>query len=78
MEDKPFDPPVDIEIGGEARSVASLAEAQRLLMDTGWPVHGPRHEDAVDACLKVVDGHRSVADARSAFAHAAREAGILA
>jgi len=77
MEDKPFDEPVDI--GGDAPcSVASVGHAQRLLMDAAWPERGPRHADAVAACLKVADGHRSVADARAAFEEAAREACILA
>ncbi|MGO4842821.1 DUF982 domain-containing protein, partial [Rhizobiaceae sp. 2RAB30] len=39
---------------------------------------GPRHRDAVDTCLKVLDGHRSTIDARNAFIEAAREAHILA
>jgi hypothetical protein len=78
MEDKPFDTPVGIDHEGRKRDVISVAQAQRLLMDTGWPVRGPRHEDAVAACLKVIDGHRSATDARVAFTEAAREAGVLA
>jgi hypothetical protein len=77
MNDKPLEPPVDIAGPDGIRSVATVQEAKRLLADTSWPVRGPRHEDAVDSCLKVMDGHRSASDARRAFADAAREAGIL-
>jgi hypothetical protein len=52
-------------------------EAKTLLFDADWPVRGPRYDDAVDACLKVLDGHRSSENARRAFVDAAREAGLL-
>lgn len=78
MDDKPLDPPVEIAGPDGVRRIGSVLEAKQLLADTDWPVRGPRHEDAVDACLKVIDGHRSASDARRAFEDAAREAGILA
>ena len=45
---------------------------------TGWP--GERdewHRDALDACLKVLDGHRLTEDAEKAFREAAHMSGIL-
>jgi hypothetical protein len=43
-----------------------------------WPgERGPRHRDAIDACLKVLEGYRSTIDAEKAFADAAIEAGFL-
>lgn len=76
--DKRFDPPVAIRIGEALRSVGSVREAIDLLSSTGWPgERGPRHRDAVETCLKVMDGHRSTADAHSGFVEAAREAGLL-
>ena len=79
MDDKPFDTPVRVQFGpGEARVVKTTAEAAELLASIEWPGdRGPRHRDAEDACLKVLDGHRSTADARNAFVEVAREAGIL-
>lgn len=77
--DKRFDPPVAIRIGEALRDVGSVREALGLLADPDWPgERGPRHRDAEDACLKVLDGHRSTADAHAGFVEAAREAGILA
>jgi hypothetical protein len=80
MDDKPFDTPVRIMFGptSQIRLVTSTKEAAELLADTQWPgERGPRHRDAVDACLKVLDGHRSTADARNALVEAARAAEIL-
>jgi hypothetical protein len=62
---------------GQARTVTDTHEALDCLMYC-WPAdRGPRHRDALDACLKVIDGHRSAIDAEKAFTEAAREAGIL-
>lgn len=80
MDEKPFDTPVRIMFGplGPIRVVNSTKEAAALLADTQWPgQRGARHRDAVDACLKVLDGHRSTADARNAFVEAARAADML-
>jgi hypothetical protein len=57
--------------------VSSAREAAQLLMDVRWPKRGDRHRDATDACLKVLEGQRSTADAETAFLEAASEAGIL-
>ena len=77
--DKGFQEPVMISLDqGGPITVRNTRQATDLLL-TEWPAcRGPRHRDAVDACLKVLDGHRSTADARNAFIEAAEEAGILA
>jgi hypothetical protein len=62
---------------GQVRTIGDAHEALDCLMYC-WPAdRGPRHRDALDACLKVIDGHRSTIDAETAFAEAAREADIL-
>lgn len=75
-----FSSPVAIRLpDGTTRDVASVRKASELLMDVDWPgERDDRHEAALDACLKVLDGHRSVEDGREAFMEAARSAGILA
>lgn len=79
MDDKPFDTPVRVQFGpGDFREVTSTMAAAELLADIDWPGDRDRkHRDAVDACLKVLDGHRSTVDARNTFIEAARGAGIL-
>jgi hypothetical protein len=53
--------------------------AARNALTESWPAErGPRHRDALETCLKVMDGHRSTEDAEKAFSDAATEAGILA
>ncbi|MBX3577474.1 MAG: DUF982 domain-containing protein [Rhizobiaceae bacterium] len=74
-----FDRPVRIKIGTTERSVETATDAAALLGDVDWPgERGPAHRDAYETCLKVIDGHRSAADARARFAEAARAAGLLA
>jgi hypothetical protein len=78
--DKPFQQPVAVSLdpGGEPVAVRDTRQAADLLL-TRWPAsRGPRHRDAVDACLKVLDGHRSTSDAYDAFREAAEEAAVLA
>jgi hypothetical protein len=78
--DKRFQRPVVVSLGqaDEELAVRNTRQAADLLL-TRWPARrGPRHRDAVDACLKVLDGHRSTVDAYDAFREAAEEAGILA
>lgn len=79
MNDKPFDSPVRVLLSpGDARSVGSTLEAAELLANIAWPgERDAKHREAVEACLKVLDGHRSTIDARNAFVEAARVAGIL-
>jgi hypothetical protein len=79
MMEKLFDRPVVVSRGtrGETLKVVSAGQAADFLM-AEWP--GERnewHRDAVDACLKVVEGHRSTEDAETAFREAADRAGIL-
>ena len=76
-EEKRFETPVDVRIDGTSRQVATVQEAIDLLSETGWPgERGPRHRDAMETCMKVLEGHRSTIDARMRFFEAAREAGI--
>jgi hypothetical protein len=78
MDDKPFQPPVTLEFGrsNARRRIASAREAAECLM-TIWPLQrGPRHRDAVETCLKVLDGHRSASEARRALIEAANESHI--
>lgn len=71
-----------------SRPIALASETGEVLVDTvagardflmgGWPgERGPLHRDALDACLKVLDGHRSTEDAETAFVEALSEAGLL-
>jgi hypothetical protein len=80
MTEKTFDRPVAVSRGtaGETLKIASAEQAADLLMSADWP--GERdewHRDAVDACLKVIEGYRSTEDAEKAFRQAAARAGIL-
>lgn len=79
MEEKRFSHAIKVRFKqfGQARTVADAHQALDCLMYC-WPANrGPRHRDALDACLKVIDGHRSTVDAEKAFTEAAREADIL-
>ncbi|TJX06035.1 MAG: DUF982 domain-containing protein [Mesorhizobium sp.] len=79
MDSKPFEKPVVVELGhvGKYREIRSTQEAAECLM-TAWPLNrGPRHRDALDTCLKVLEGYRSTADARRAFVEAAKESDVL-
>ncbi|MHB2263878.1 DUF982 domain-containing protein [Aliihoeflea sp. PC F10.4] len=71
---KHFDPPLTL---ADGRSLSGIDEAIAALSDTGWPERGPRHDEALDICLKVRDGHRSILEVRPALVLAAQEAGIL-
>jgi hypothetical protein len=80
MDSKPFERPVVVELGyrHRRRQIRSAQEAAECLM-TVWPLNrGPRHRDAVETCLKVLEGYRSTVDARQALVEAARESEILA
>ncbi|MDQ2635105.1 MAG: DUF982 domain-containing protein [Pseudomonadota bacterium] len=80
MDEKPFDEPVTLELGriGQFRRIDTTREAAECLM-TVWPLNrGARHRDAVETCLKVLDGHRSTEDARRALIEAAKESEVLA
>ncbi|MBD0416202.1 DUF982 domain-containing protein [Oryzicola mucosus] len=79
-EDKSFSQPVVLHIPSIKRDVHIRDASQALNSLTSlWPSQrGARHRDAVETCLKVLDGHRSAEDARMALIEAAREAGLLA
>jgi hypothetical protein len=64
---KPFSSPVLVRLGAVLRTIASAEDAAAFLV-AEWP--GERdafHRDAVDACLKVLEGYRSITDAETAF-----------
>ena len=80
MAAKLFDRPMSVSLhpGGETLKIGSAEQAAQALMSVDWP--GERdewHRDAVDACLKVIEGNRSMEDAEKAFRQAAAKAGIL-
>jgi hypothetical protein len=77
MPDKRFAEAVEIELGVSVRTVASARSAAQALLDVRWPRRGPRHREAAETCLKILEGQRPMLDAYSAFVEAAREAGIL-
>nr|WP_244508071.1 DUF982 domain-containing protein [Mesorhizobium sp. ORS 3428] len=68
-----------VELGhvGKYRHIRSTCEAAECLM-TVWPLNrGQRHRDALDTCLKALEGYRSTADARRALIEAAEESEVL-
>ncbi len=72
-----FPQPVRLRLQDGETIVKSVAGAQTILTER-WPVApGPRHRDAIETCLKVLDGHRSTIDAQNAIIEAAAEAKIL-
>jgi hypothetical protein len=74
---KPLDPPVVLSLEGRDVTVESVQQAILLLSDVNWP--GPRdalHADALETCVKVLDGHRSTEDARKRLTEVARAAGV--
>lgn len=73
-----FDHPVKVRIDDGLILVEDAAHARDVLIER-WPgERGPRHRDALETCLKVIEGHRSTVDAEVRFREAALEAGILA
>lgn len=76
-DDKPFEQPILVRTPAGAVAIGSARQASDMLADVDWP--GPRdsrHADALDTCLKVLDGHRSTEDARTRFVEAVTAAGI--
>jgi hypothetical protein len=76
---KPFSRPILVRIGAsEIRPIGSAEEAAEFLVSE-WPgVRDSWHRDAVDACLKVLEGYRSTVDAERAFLDVVQRAGIAA
>jgi hypothetical protein len=77
IDSKPFEKPVVVELGhvGKYRQISSTREAAECLMTA--LNRGERHRDALDTCLKALEGYRSTADARRALVEAARESEVL-
>ncbi|WP_274629311.1 DUF982 domain-containing protein [Arvimicrobium flavum] len=62
----------------QALTISGVRQALRVLTED-WPqARGPRHRDAVETCLKVIDGHRSASEIRRVLIEAAAEAGLSA
>jgi hypothetical protein len=78
MNNKRFDRPITLRTAKTEVVVRSVGQALELLTDPGWPVRGPRHRDATETCLKVLEGYRSTQDAEVAFAAAVEEAALPA
>jgi hypothetical protein len=74
---KPFSQPIPVWLGATGwRSLGSAEEAATFLTSE-WP--GQRdafHRDALDACLKVLEGYRSTADAEAAVRDLVARAGM--
>jgi hypothetical protein len=78
-DDKSFDKPVLIRTPSGVIAIDSARQAADMLADVDWP--GPRddlHSDALETCLKVLDGHRSTEDARTRLVEAVTAAGLTA
>lgn len=79
MEDKRFDEPVHVMVGGPGRIrvVTTTGQAADCLLNQ-WPGKpGRKHRTARQACLDVLSGIREARAARAAFAAAAEDADIL-
>lgn len=77
LDTKQFAEPVLVRLSSGIVSIGSVQEAGDLLASVEWP--GPRdelHANALETCLKVLDGHRSTEDARARLVDAALAAGI--
>jgi hypothetical protein len=77
-EEKVFDRPVVIAGPSGTVRISSVRAAVEFLSNVDCPVQGETREQALDAALKVLDGHRSTVDARDRLIEAAKEAGVLA
>src|SRR5262245_42266036 len=74
---KPFSRPVVVRLGASRRRSIGSAEEAAAFLTSEWP--GERngfHRDAVDACLKVLEGYRSTADAETAVRDLVARAGM--
>jgi hypothetical protein len=64
-------------IGTKLRLIASVEEAADFLTSEWTGERDAFHRDAVDACLKVLEGYRSTADAETAFRDLVARAGMV-
>jgi len=80
MQDKSFDEPVRVLLGGpgKVRVVTSTKQAAECLLNYRWPKGtGKKHRSAQQACLDVLSGVKDARTARKAFEAAARESDVL-
>jgi hypothetical protein len=79
MAEENFDVPVTIETEHTGRhlTVTRVGQAARLLTER-WPKKdGPKHLAAIRSVMAVIQRRKPVAEARKAFAEAAKEADIF-
>ena len=76
---KPFADPIliNIDAARNVRTIDSVEQAADFLMSEWSGERDNWHRDALDACLKVLEGHRSTIDAEQAFRAFAEKADIL-
>jgi len=73
-----FDATVFVAIGDSDQAVAVTSPLQALQLLERWPTrNGAMYRHARHACVLAIAGSLDSRVARKAFAHAAREAGIL-
>ena len=63
MATKPLPQPLAVRVGNRATRLVTVEDAMLALSSVDWPVRGPRHRDALETGLKIMDGHRSVDEA---------------
>ena len=76
---KPFAHPILLRADRtrNVRTIDSADQAADFLMSEWSGERDNWHRDALDACLKVLEGYRSTIDAENAFREFAQKAGIL-
>ena len=76
---KPFALPIVIRSSTpqNVRTIESVEQAADFLMSEWSGDRDNWHRDALDACLKVLEGHRSTIDAEHAFREFAQRADLV-
>jgi hypothetical protein len=76
-ETKPFERPICVSTQHGPVAIASVRDALDFLSGRWTAAQDITHRDAVETCLKVLDGHRSTVDGFNAFRAAAKASGLL-
>ena len=74
---KPFEHPIPVSTPDGPVEIGSVREALDFLSARWSAAQDAAHRDAVETCLKVLDGHRSTVDGFNAFRAAAKASGLL-
>lgn len=70
--------PFTLKLPSGSTEIRDVQTALDILTEK-WPdERGPRHRDAEELCLKIIDGHRSARELPEALRAAAKEAGLSA